>query len=336
MKAAIFREAGLPLRIEMVPDPTPAANQVVIKVGRCGICGSDLTLTDPESPLHFPRGATLGHEYAGEIVAIGREVSHLAVGDRVTAMPTTGCGWCAACLAEDPNACGQCHHLMGGFAEYTVADQRYVAKLPLTLSLSDGALVEPLACGSQAVRFGEVGPQSRVLTLGAGPIGLTTVYWARQAGCQRIAVAALSRRNAALAEAMGATAFLLQGEGFAERVSEALGGPPDVVFECAGSAGLLGQAVACVRPRGTVVASGMCFDPEAFVSGNALMKQVRLQFSMAYTMGDFRRSLAALDAGAVEPRAMVGETISLGDLPNRFEALRRERSHGKVMVNPWL
>src|SRR3546814_19223091 len=105
MRSAIFKAAGLPLSIENVADPTPAPDQVVIKVARCGICGSDLTFTDPDSPAHYPVGSALGHEYAGEIVALGRDVAHLSIGDRVTAMPSTGRGSCAACLAEDPNGC---------------------------------------------------------------------------------------------------------------------------------------------------------------------------------------------------------------------------------------
>lgn len=335
MRSAIFKGAGTPLAIENVPDPAPAAGEVVIKVARCGICGSDVKMTDITSPVHFACGSALGHEYAGEIVALGRGVSGLAIGDRVTAIPAGGCGSCAACLAGDPYACTACRYIMGGFSEYTRAQALYVAKLPEGLSLSDGALVEPLACGSQAVRLGGVGPESRVLVLGAGPIGLTAVYWAKRAGCLNIAVTAQSSRNAERARAMGASAFVQQGDDLPARVAAALGGPPDVVFECAGAPGLIGRAVACVRPKGTVVSAGMCFEPEPFVAGNALMKQVRLQFSMAYVMDDFRRGMAALEAGHVEPRAMIGETIGLGDVPDMLETLRQGGSRGKVMVDPW-
>src|SRR5690606_28150358 len=102
MKSAIFKGPGVPLSIETVPDPSPAAGEVVIKVSRCGICGSDVQMPSADSPVHFPTGAALGHEYAGEIVALGRSVTGFSVGERVTAMPTTGCGRCAACLAGEP------------------------------------------------------------------------------------------------------------------------------------------------------------------------------------------------------------------------------------------
>lgn len=335
MRTAIFRAPGVPLSLENVADPMPGPGQIVIRIGRCGICGSDLTFTDPNSPAHYALGSALGHEYAGEIVALGRDVAHLAVGDRVTAMPSKGCGSCPACLAGDPMACPACEYVMGGFGEYTLAEGRYAIKLPDSLSLSDGALVEPLACGSQAARLGGVGPGSRVLVIGAGPIGLAAIYWARKAGCEHIVASALSDRNADLARTMGASAFLRQGEDFAGAMIEQLGGAPDVVFECAGSIGPISQAIDLVAPRGTVVAAGFCFEPQPIVTAGALSKQIRVQFSLAYNMGDFERGVAALDAGSLEPRAMLSDTIALDALPTTLEALRHDKSRCKVMVDPW-
>ncbi|WP_156681283.1 zinc-dependent alcohol dehydrogenase [Sphingomonas profundi] len=335
MRRVIFHGVGTPLTIEEHPDPEPADHEVVIRVGRCGICGSDLTMTDPASPVHFPAGAALGHEYAGEIVALGRAVTGLAIGDRVTALPTAGCGACVACRAGDPNGCLECHHIMGGFGEYTRADARLVTKLPDALSLADGALVEPLACGWQAARLAGVGAGSRVLVLGAGPIGLAATYAARRAGAARIAVVARSDRGNGLATAIGADAFLTQGETLDTETVAALGGPAEVVIECAGTTGVLQQAFALVRPRGTVVSAGLCFDPQTIAFGAAIGKQVTLRFSLAYTLGDFRAVVDALDAGHVEPLAMQGETIGLGALPAKIEAMRGGRVAGKVMVDPW-
>lgn len=334
MRSAIFTAAGSPLFIEDRPVPDPSTGQVVIKVGRCGICGSDLKMTDPSSPFHFAQGYTPGHEYAGEVVAIGADVTQVSPGDIVTAFPVGGCGTCPACLAGDPYACAQCSYLMGGFAEYCIAQAAFVTRLPADLSLADGALVEPLACGSQAVRLGGVTPGSRILVLGAGATGLAAIFWARRAGCGAIALSAPSRRRAELAMQMGATHFVEQGDDLPARVAATLGGAPDIVFECAGTAGLITQSIDCVKPRGTVVSSGMCFDGENFVAGSATIKQVRLQFSMAYVMEDFRHALDALDAGHVEPRAMISETIGLDALPAMLEALRTDRSRCKVLVSP--
>lgn len=335
MRTAIFREAGKPLSIETMSDPTPGPREVVIKVGRCGICGSDLTFTDPHSPAHYAAGSALGHEYAGEIVALGRDVSHLAVGDRVTAIPMTGCGSCPACQAGDPIACTQCRYIMGGFGEYTVADAAYVVRLPAGLSLTDGALVEPLACGAQAARLAEVEASSRVLVIGIGAIGLGAIYWARRAGCESIVASGQSDRRAELARQMGASAFIRHDSGFAAAVAEQLGGPPDIVFECSGAPGMVSEAIDNVGPRGTVLAAGFCFQPQPLVAAGALSKQIKIQFSLAYNLGDFQRAVDTLDAGFVEPAAMVSDIVALNELPETLESLRHDRSRTKVMVDPW-
>ncbi|WP_157219397.1 zinc-dependent alcohol dehydrogenase [Flavisphingomonas formosensis] len=334
MRCLQFNGAGKPLTIEIVPDPEPAAHEIVIKVARCGICGSDVSMTDPRSPVVFADGARLGHEYAGEVVAIGRDVTGFSVGDRVTALPTQGCGTCTACRAGDPNGCSGCHHVMGGYGEYTRADARLAIRLPETLSLTDGALVEPLACGGQAARLAGIGSGARVLVLGAGPIGLASIFAARRAGAARIAAAARSDRARALAEAIGADAFF-EGVASPEELAARLGGAPDVVIECTGAPGRIGTAIDLVASRGTVVNAGLCFDAQTIGFGAAIGKQITLRFSLAYTLADFRRAVDALAAGHVEPRAMIGETIALADLPGTIEMLRGRRSDHKLMVDPW-
>ncbi len=334
MKRAIFNRPGERLAIEDRPVPDPGPGEVLIKVERCGICGSDLKMTDPAGPVHFAEGSAPGHEYAGTIAAIGKGVEGWKTGDRVTAFPVGGCGHCAACDALDPYGCNTCTYLMGGFSEYTVAQAALVNRLPANLTFEDGALVEPLACGAQSIRLAGVGPQSRVLVLGAGATGLAATFWAARNGCTSLAVAATSDRRKAIAETMGARHFLHAGSDLSDHAAEVLGGAPDVVIECVGSAGIIGTGVEIVAPRGTIVSSGMCFDPDTLPTGLATMKQVRIQFSMAYLMEDFRRAIAALDAGHLEPRAMVTETIALSALPNMLETLRSDKSRCRVMVSP--
>ena len=106
MRACVFHEAGRPLTVEEIPDPTPGELEVVVKVGRCGICGTDLHLTQADAgPFGAKAGTVLGHEYSGEVVALGRGVSMLKVGDPVAVMPFIGCGRCRACLSGAPSQC---------------------------------------------------------------------------------------------------------------------------------------------------------------------------------------------------------------------------------------
>src|SRR5262249_57284309 len=99
MRAAVFKGVGVPLVIETRPDPVPESDEVVLRVGRCGICGSDLAMTDGSGQV-YEANSVIGHEFAGEVVAIGTKVTSLKVGDRITALPYAGCGGCATCLAS--------------------------------------------------------------------------------------------------------------------------------------------------------------------------------------------------------------------------------------------
>jgi (R,R)-butanediol dehydrogenase/meso-butanediol dehydrogenase/diacetyl reductase len=175
MRAAIFRGSGRALSIENIPDPTPGLFEVIIQVARCGICGTDLHMTADEA-FSYPLGATLGHEYAGMIVGLGRKVTGVQVGDRVTAQPIAGCGDCDACLSGELYWCDKWRSMMGGFAEYTVADARSVAKLPDSVSLADAALVEPLAAALNGVQLSGCKKGDRVLVIGAGALALDCIF----------------------------------------------------------------------------------------------------------------------------------------------------------------
>src|SRR5947208_581140 len=113
MLAAVFKKAGEPWSIETIPDPDPGEAEVVIEVGRCGICGTDLHMTSG-SAWDFPSGTVLGHEYAGTIVAIGRDAEGYKVGDIVTALPAAGCGHCDPCQSGNTLLCREVRGYIGG------------------------------------------------------------------------------------------------------------------------------------------------------------------------------------------------------------------------------
>jgi threonine dehydrogenase-like Zn-dependent dehydrogenase len=333
MKAAVFKKVGQPLSLEALPEPRAGAGEVVIKVGRCGICRSDLHMTSGHGAT-FPEGSVLGHEFAGEIVEVGEGVASLRLGDRITAMPLVGCGSCAECLQGFPFGCTALRSMSGGYGEYLRAAARCAVKLPSTLSLEDGALIEPLASALRGVAMSGLRPGSRVAVLGAGTIGLGAIYWARQLGAEQILVIARSERQKDMAMQFGATHFLTQGEALAARAAAALGALPEVVLECIGAPGALGLATEVVASRGTVVALGMCLVPDTVTPFVAGFKSMVLKFSAAYELKDFEAAARALDRGAVEPRAMVSERISLEQLPSTFEQLRTESRGCKIMVTP--
>jgi len=285
--------------------------------------------------MDFPAGTVLGHEYAGEVVARGAAVSHIRIGDRITAMPCAGCGACPACLAGYPLGCTGMQGRLGGFGEYLRAAAASAIVLPQSLSLADGALVEPLAVGLHGAAMARIEPGARVAVLGAGSVGLAAIFWARRLGAGRIVATAPSPRRAALATHMGADGFVAFGEDHAARVTAALGGAPDIVLECAGAVGLLQKAVEFVRPNGTILSMGFCTAPDPILPSMASWKQVRMLFSMGYTLAEFQYTTDMLDAGHVAPRDMISETVSLAALPDAFEALRAGGQQTKLHVEPW-
>jgi len=334
MKAALFKGAGIPLVVEEVADPTPGPGEAVIRVKRCGVCGTDLHMTSGHGN-DVAIGSVPGHEYCGEVVALGKGVENLRLGQHVTAMPVAGCGRCASCLSGYPMACFQMQGLVGGFGEYMRIAAASSIVLPDSLSAQDGALVEPLAVGLRGVRLAAMPPGARVAVIGAGSIGLAVIYWARLLGAGKIVALSRSARRADLAVQMGATRFETLGEGEGDRVAQALGGMPDIVFECTGAVGTLQKAVELVAPGGAVVSLGFCTSPDPILPSLATWKQVTIKFSFAYDLREFQHCADMFDAGHVEPRLMVSRTVGLDSFPELFEALRAGANETKVHVDPW-
>jgi (R,R)-butanediol dehydrogenase/meso-butanediol dehydrogenase/diacetyl reductase len=333
MRAAVFKKLGSPLVVETIPDPTPGANEVVVEVCRCGICGSDLHLT--EDPIFgVPPGVVLGHEYSGRVAALGAGVDKVKVGDHVAVFPVHGCGKCATCLSGVPAWCTQMRIDGGGYGEYSLAEQHQLIKLPKTVALEDGALVEPLAVSLHGVALANAPVGARVLIIGAGPIGLAAAYWSKRMGASRIAVTAGSNRRAELALRMGATHFIDPANATPEAVNAALGGPPDVVYEAVGKPGLIQKAVEYCKVRGTIVVLGLCTPPDTFMPFQLVSKEQRIQASAFYEVREFELAADVLQHDAETPRAMVTDIVQLEDMPPMFEALRQRSTQCKVLVDP--
>ncbi len=333
MRAVVMQGLHQPLVVENVPDPTPGVGEVVVKVGRCGICGSDLHMTEDPAYGKGP-GEILGHEFAGEVVALGKGAEGLKLGDLVSVIPLQSCGECASCTAGEVAWCDKFGLQGGGYADYAVTRPNQCVRLPQSVSMADGAIIEPLAVALHGVNMSGMKTGDKVLILGAGPIGLAVAFWARRYGAADVVIQDLAAFQQARALEMGATGFCVSPDdpiGGAEKI---LGGKADIVFECVGVPGLIAQAVDQVRNRGTICLLGLCTKPDTFNSFAMLSKEVRLITSAFFTRQEYEAALDALDAGAAEPRALVTDTISLDDTPSRFEALRKRTHDCKVLIAP--
>jgi (R,R)-butanediol dehydrogenase / meso-butanediol dehydrogenase / diacetyl reductase len=327
MKAAVMQGLHMPLAVETLPDPTPGEGELVVKVGRCGICGSDLHMT--EDPTYGKgAGDVLGHEFAGEVVALGKGTNGVAVGDLVAVIPLQSCGHCASCKAGEVAWCDKFGLQGGGYAEYAVTRPNQCIRLPQSASLADGAIIEPLAVALHGVNMSGLRKGDRVLILGAGPIGLAVAFWARRAGAVDVVILDIADHQRDRALAMGATGFAMSPD------DALIDGKADIVFECVGIPGLIAQAIDQVRNRGTILLLGLCTRPDTFSSFAMLSKEVRLITSAFFTRGEYEVALDVLNAGAAEPRMLVTDTISLNDTPAVFEALRTRSHQCKVLINP--
>jgi (R,R)-butanediol dehydrogenase/meso-butanediol dehydrogenase/diacetyl reductase len=333
VKAAVFKKLKSPLVVETIADPTPGEGEVVVEVCRCGICGSDLHIT--EDPIFGAQsGTVLGHEYSGRVMAVGKGITRTKVGDHVAVFPVHGCGKCATCLAGIPAWCSQMRIDGGGYGQYSLAEEHQLIRLPKSMSLEDGALIEPMAVSLHGVALAKPQPGARVLIIGAGPIGLAAAYWSKHMGAGRIAVTAGSNRRAELALKMGATHFIDPANASPEAVNAALGGPPDIVYEAVGKVGLIQKAIEYVKVRGTVIVLGLCTPPDTFMPFQFVSKEVTLQASAFYEVREFEVAADVLDKDPETPRAMVTDIVDLTNMPAMFEALRHRSTQCKVLVDP--
>jgi (R,R)-butanediol dehydrogenase/meso-butanediol dehydrogenase/diacetyl reductase len=323
------------LAVEQVADPTPGPGQLVLRVSACGICGSDLHLHQMGI---LPRGAVMGHEFAGEVV----ESAHgWKAGDRACAIPALSCGACDRCLTGLGVFCangmkglglGQAH---GAYAEYVAVSAHHALRLPAGVDDRHGALVEPLAVALHAIHVGQLRSAQNVLVIGAGPIGLASLLWARHFGARSVIVSEKSPGRRALAEALGASAAVDPMDGsLLGAMNRIAPGGFDLVVEAVGMPGLIAQAINSVKFRGRVVVVGVCMQTDSFMPFAGIAKEASLHFVLAYEKRDFEYAVDMLDQGRIAPTQMITDVIGLDGVADAFTALERPTTQSKVMVVP--
>ncbi len=328
MKAVVVGDGGA-LRVESLPDPTPAPGELVLRVAACGICGSDLALL---ARGLLPRGAVMGHEFCGEVM----DSAHgFRAGERVCALPMLSCGSCARCRGGLGAYCERQRILgtgdaSGAFAEYVVVAAHEAVRLPASLGAVAGALIEPLAVALHAVRVGRVRRGDTCLVLGAGPIGLGAVLWARHFGARQVVVCERAEARRRLAERLGASAAV-SPEDLAVARERLLPGGASVVIEAVGAPGMVQRALESLRFRGRVVVAGACFGADSFEPMPALGREASLHFVLAYEKDDFQYAIDAIAGGRVDPLPMVTAQSGLEAIPAAFGELSRPSLHGKVL-----
>jgi (R,R)-butanediol dehydrogenase/meso-butanediol dehydrogenase/diacetyl reductase len=335
MRAAVLKEPGR-LAVEDVPRPDPEPGEVLLRVRDCGICGSDLhAASHPIAGL--PPGTIMGHEFSGEVAALGAGVDGWRVGEPAVSLPYMACGTCTACAAGDPMRCPAFRGiglglLPGAYAEYVRVHPGSLLRIPDGVDFRTAALVEPLAVSLHGVRLGDVTAGTPCLVMGAGPIGLTTLAWCRALGAVAV-VSEPAEGRAALARRLGAAAAVdPRRESAVERLRQATGRDAEVVLECVGVRGTLAEALGHAAAHGTVVVLGASMDPEEIFPLQALLKELTVRFALAYSRDEFAETLDALRAGRIDVRGLVTDVVGIEAVPGAFEALTRPNAQGKVLI----
>lgn len=336
MRAARFHGRG-DVRIEAVlPPGEPADREVLVAPRCCGICGTDLHeyACGPRAVPVVPHPLTgasapqiLGHEFAGEVVAVGAGVRDVRAGDRVGIMPLVYCGRCGPCRNGLEHHCQSLavtglSSRWGGLASLALVPEYQVVPLPDTLSFEQGALLEPAAVAAAAVERARARPGDVLLVTGGGPIGALVALCALAGGCEVVISETRPRRGARLA-ALGFRVVDPRRTDLAAELAELTGGVGvDAAVECAGSAAALADCVASARPGGVVVQVGLHAGPVEVDARVVTQKELRLVGSWCYPVGGFARVVRLLSSGTLAADRIAGALIPLDDVVHRgLEAL---------------
>jgi len=331
------------LEIADLPKPAPLADEVLIQVAACGICGSDVHGYDGSSGRRIPP-IVMGHEAAGRIAAVGEKVTGLAEGDRVTFDSTIYCGACNHCLHGNVNLCDNrqvmgvsCgdYRRAGAFAEYVVVPARIVHRLPDQLSFTEAAMLEATAVALHAVNVTQMPPDITALVIGAGMIGLLILQGLRATGCSRVFVADIDDSRLKMATELGATAVLSSKSDLVAQVAKLTNGTGvDVVLEAVGRNETIGSAIDCVRKGGTVTLVGNISPEVTLPLQKVVSRQIRLQGSCA-SAGEYPKAIELLASGAIRVKPLITAVAPLDQGPAWFERLHAgEPNLLKVVLTP--
>lgn len=323
-----------------VPEPKPAAGQVLVKTLCCGICGSDLHYAKHAPhmvelskripgrvPLVLSRDVVFGHEFCGEVLDYGPNTERkLKPGTLVCSMPVMP-------LPEGPRTVGYSNEFPGGYAERMVLAAPLLLEVPNGLSADHAALTEPLAVGIHAVEKADLKNGDAPLVVGCGPVGLAVIVGLRLKGIHPIIAADFSPKRRELAARMGADIVIDPKKETA--YGRLAPGKRAVIFECVGVPGLLQQVFEAAPRDARVVVAGVCMEPDRIEPLFGIVKELSLQFVLGYTPEEFARCLRLLAEGRVEADALITGKVGLAGVKGAFEELANPERHTKILVEPW-
>ncbi|MGK5529038.1 zinc-dependent alcohol dehydrogenase family protein [Streptomyces sp. URMC 129] len=329
MRAALI-EAVDTVTVTTVPDPAPGPREVVVDVAACGLCGTDLHILKGEFAPSLP--IVPGHEFAGEVVGVGRDVTELAVGDRVAVDPSLYCHECRYCRTGHANLCDRWAAIgvsvAGGAAEYAVAPVANCVRLPDHVGLQDAALIEPLSCAVRGYDVLRSTLGARVLIYGSGTMGLMMLELAKRTGASGVDIVDLNPDRLATARALGCSRAAAGADAFDRPEGW------EFVIDATGNAAAIQDGLGRVAKAGTFLQFGVAdYAARATIEPYLIYhREITITGSMA-VLHSFERAAELFATGVLDPAVFISDRVPLADYPTALARFAAGQGR-KIVVVP--
>lgn len=334
MRAARLHKIG-DFRVDTIPVPVPKGDQLLVRIGACGVCGSDLPRVYAHGTSSGIYPLTIGHEFSGTIVAVGENVDPGMIGRKGAFFPLIPCRECPSCLSGHYAMCEHYDYMGsrcdGGFAEYCLVPSswHFVESHNPQLPLAELAMVEPACVAQHAIRKGQVFAGAKVAIFGAGPIGIMAGRWAHLAGAKVLLVDVVDQK-VAFAERCGFPTLNSNTPDFPDRVKEIFGGAlADVAVEGTGFGSALENCIHCIKPFGRIVLMGNPVGNTQIsqkAHSQLLRKEVDISGIWNSHFGDspineWRYTVEMMDSGKFVCADLISHRVGIEEVPSLVEGI---------------
>lgn len=344
MKAFVKKEYAYGASYEDIPVPAPNEGEVLLKIHSTAICGTDIHIyawNDWAQANIKQVPLIMGHEFVGTVVELGKGVKSLEVGDVVSGETHINCGACYQCRNGAPHICSHLVlpgvHRDGSFAEFMAYPESCLVRLPESIPIEYGALMEPLGVGVSAVEKAQVAG-ANVVVVGSGPIGLGVVAVARAMGARKIVALDVREYRLDLAKRCGADHAVdtskSDPEDFVREQTQGVGA--DVVFDASGNPCAIAGAFKYLRKGGEVHLLGLPSEPVAIdLASDVIFKEATVHGYHGRKMFQtWTRMLGLIEAGRIDLKGMISHRLPLSDAGEAFELLLEGKNASKILLIP--
>ena len=339
MKAAQLEDVKK-FKITDIEKPTSDGNKVIIDIIKTGICGSDIHNWDSGEP----KGLIMGHEFTGKVVNPGSRTD-LKINDRVTALPISPCGHCEACETGNPQYCAETWtHAIGlsldnpgGLTSTIAVRPDMVIKLPNNVTDEEGAMIEPTAVGLHAIHLADIKVGDKVLVVGGGIIGLVSAMFAKLEGAEFVAISETNQARGKKSVKLNVADefFDAKDSNFLQNVFTKVPNGFDIVIDCSGNTKAVESELMTVKSGGTIILVGVSQKPIEFASVIAVMKELTIKGSIAYTKEEFKNCISLIANKKIDVMKFVDDIMPLTETQKAYERLTNGTDEAvKILIDP--